>query len=325
MTDRCEALQATVRDAVAHGEHLRIVGSGSYRRVLPRPAPGRVLDIRAHSGVVAYEPTERVVTVRAGMPIKTLQALLAEHDQMPGVEFPILADTATVGGAMAMGFSGVARPFTGAMRDFVLGVRMVNGLGEALSFGGQVMKNVAGYDISRLLVGSRGALGLVLEISLRVLPLPEETLSLSFEYPDFGRAIAFTDSLIKTAQPVTAATWYRGRLSLRFAGRGETIVRLRRALGGEALRDTWWDDLQAWRCPWGDPVYLSHRTRRGRPPCCDGDWLADWNGAKLWSIAPDTGADHIIEFAQAAPRSPLVERVRLAFDPHGVFQSGAYQ
>ena len=319
MADQSIALQDKVQHAIAKGERLRIVGSGSYRHVIPCDTSATLLDTRSHTGIIAYQATEMVVTVRSGTPINLLQRHLAKHRQMLGVELPLLSDKATVGGAIAMGYSGVARPFSGAIRDFVLGVRMINGLGEVLSFGGQVMKNVAGYDVSRLLVGSRGALGLILDVSLRVLPHPEDTLSLMFEYSNFSRAVQFTDELIEAAAPVSAATWYSGQLALRFGGRGETIASLQRKLGGEVLGDTWWDDLQAWRFPWGDPTYLAYRGNRRHIPRGDGAWLADWNGAKLWSTAPDLGADRVIKIAKATTYSPLAKRLRFAFDPNGLF------
>lgn len=320
MADASAALQATVQAAAQRRERLRIVASGSYQRVMPRRASGQAVDTRTHAGVITYEPTEMVVTVRAGTPISALQKQLAQHRQMLGVELPMLADTATVGAAIAMGFSGAARPFSGALRDFVLGARMINGLGEVLSFGGQVMKNVAGYDVPRLLVGSRGALGLILDVSLRVLPLPEQTLSLALAFSSFSRAVQFTDDLLENAQPITAATWYRGQLALRFGGRRETITALRRNLGGDILDDEWWRQLQAWRLPWGKPAYLCYRRDRRQTPRCDGDWLADWNGAKLWSDAPESDADHVMQLAQPVTHSPLAKRLRRAFDPHGVFQ-----
>ena len=131
-----------------------------------------------------------------------------------------------------MGFGGSSTAFRGRPRDYLLGLRMLNGEGQILHFGGQVMKNVAGYDLSRLQVGARGGLGVMLDVSLRVLPRPEEALYLAFERPEFISAISMVDALIAAAEPVSGATWHNGSLQLRFEGYGRSVSRLQRDLGG---------------------------------------------------------------------------------------------
>ncbi len=329
MSDQSVELQAQVANAAGSGDRLRLQGSNSYSGYSGSSAPnaGTTLNTSGHTGIVSYEPTEMVVTVRSGTPLTDLDAVLRGEGQRLGVECPRLSPDATVGGAIAMGFSGSARPFTGALRDFVLGIRLVNGLGEDLKFGGQVMKNVAGYDLPRLLVGSRGVLGLLLEISLKLLPAPEEQLYLAYAQPHLPAATAFTHKLIAAAEPLTGASYYRGVLHLRFAGRAATLARLRRELGGEVDGSRWWDNLEQWRLPWGSPAWRNYRHRLSDEPQTPGDWLADWNGGLIWSAEPEPTAAAALELGRtAAPaglRGQIEQRLRRAFDPQTVFSGGS--
>jgi glycolate oxidase FAD binding subunit len=325
MTDRSLDLQARVRASYETGGSLAICGSGSYAGYGGSQI-GEKLSIREHSGIVNFEPTEMVVTVRAGTKLSELDSLLAAEGQQLGVECPRLSGDATIGGAIAMGLSGSSRPFCGALRDYVLGVRMLNGLGEDLRFGGQVMKNVAGYDLSRLLVGSRGRLGVLLEISLRAVPIPEQQLCRSFEQSDLTTAVSFTNNLITRAEPLCAAAYYRGRLYLRFNGRAVTLQRLQDELGGETYNSDWWDKLQSWQLPWGRARWRSYRQQLAAQPQSGGDWLADWNGGLIWSSEEEPTAFRQWDL-QAAPESSghrheLEQGLCKAFDPAGIF-SGA--
>ena len=175
-----EQLAARVREAGRNGARLRLRGGGS-KDFYGEPLAGEPLDLSACQGVVSYEPSELVVTVRAGTPLAEVEALLATQGQCLPFEPPHFGPGATVGGMVASGLSGPARAGVGAVRDYMLGVQLINGRGEQLTFGGQVMKNVAGYDVSRLLAGSMGTLGLLLEVSLKVLPVApaEATLRLT--------------------------------------------------------------------------------------------------------------------------------------------------
>ena len=166
-------------DAAETGRKFSIRGGGS-KAFYGGVEEGETLDVSVVKGIVAYEPTELVVTVRAGTPLAELEAALAEKGQWLAFEPPHFGPTATVGGMLAAGLSGPRRQAAGAVRDFVLGVKILNGKGELLSFGGQVMKNVAGYDVPRLMAGSLGTLGIVLEVSLKVLPLPVEAMLMRF-------------------------------------------------------------------------------------------------------------------------------------------------
>jgi glycolate oxidase FAD binding subunit len=182
-----DALQEAIRDAAARGTALRLRGGGSkdFYGNAPR---GELLDTRGYAGIVAYEPTELVVTARCGTPLVALENLLEQNRQCLPFEPPHFAASATLGGCIAAGLSGPRRASAGALRDFVLGVKLIDGRGEALSFGGQVMKNVAGYDVSRLIAGSLGTLGLIAEVSLKLAPTPPEKSPCSSRRPRRARS-----------------------------------------------------------------------------------------------------------------------------------------
>jgi glycolate oxidase FAD binding subunit len=178
--DTVAAWSERIRSATAEGRPLRIRGGGTkdwYGQTLE----GDILDTRAHRGIISYDPAELVITARAGTPLLEIEAALADHAQMLPFEPPHFGPSATLGGCIAAGIAGPRRPSTGAPRDFVLGAVIMNGQGQVLHFGGQVVKNVAGYDVSRLLAGSLGTLGLILELSIKVLPLQQAEATLKFD------------------------------------------------------------------------------------------------------------------------------------------------
>ena len=175
--DLTAKLEAHVRDALTRSAPLRISGGGT-KTFLGRATEGEPLDVAGHRGIVNYQPTELVITARAGTPLLEINAALHERNQMLGFEPPHFGDNATLGGTIACGLSGPRRAYAGAARDFVLGMKLINGRGELLHFGGEVMKNVAGYDVSRLMTGAMGTLGVITEVSLKVLPNPASELTL---------------------------------------------------------------------------------------------------------------------------------------------------
>ncbi|HEY4801461.1 MAG TPA: glycolate oxidase subunit GlcE, partial [Paraburkholderia sp.] len=169
-----------IRAASADGRALRIRGGGT-KDWYGQSLEGEILDTRAHRGIIAYDPAELVITARAGTPLADIETALAAHAQMLAFEPPHFGAQATLGGCIAAGIAGPRRASAGAARDFVLGAVLMNGHGEVLHFGGQVVKNVAGYDVSRLLAGSLGTLGLLLELSVKVLPMPQAETTLKFD------------------------------------------------------------------------------------------------------------------------------------------------
>ena len=178
--DISTALADQVQSAFSSRQALRIK-AGNSKVFYGNVVEGEVLDTSAHSGIIEYQPSELVITARSGTPLSEIETALAEHKQMLAFEPPIHTEQATFGGAIATGLSGPRRAFSGAARDFVLGTTVINGKGEILKFGGQVMKNVAGYDASRLMTGAQGTLGVLLDISVKVLPIAEKEITLVFE------------------------------------------------------------------------------------------------------------------------------------------------
>ena len=187
-----------------------------------RPTAGEPLDTRGLRGIVSYEPSELVVTLRAGTPLAELEALLAERGQMLAFEPPRFAPGGTVGGCVTAGLAGPRRAAVGGVRDFVLGLRMIDGRGDLLRFGGEVMKNVAGYDVSRAMAGSLGTLGLIVEVSLKVLPRPPAEASLRFEL-DEATALHRLNAWGGQPLPISASVWAGGVLTLRLSGAAAAV------------------------------------------------------------------------------------------------------
>ncbi|HEY6281987.1 MAG TPA: glycolate oxidase subunit GlcE, partial [Burkholderiales bacterium] len=231
-----------IRRATENKTALRIRGGGS-KDFYGAALNGEILDTRPYSGIVQYEPTELVITARAGTPLAEIEAALKERGQMLAFEPPHFGNHATLGGCIAAGLCGPRRAAVGAARDFVLGVRMMDGRGNDLRFGGQVMKNVAGYDVSRLMVGSLGTLGLILEVSLKVLPLPLAESTLRFEFPE-DKAIQMLNQWAGKPLPISASAYTGGELSLRLSGAAAAIEAAYNKLGGmridEAQAEQFW-------------------------------------------------------------------------------------
>lgn len=298
-----EHLVEQVRDAAAHPRALRIRGGGSkdfYGALLQ----GELLDTRAWRGIVDYEPSELVVRARCGTPLAELEQALSAQGQYLAFEPPHFGPEATVGGMVAAGLSGPARARSGAVRDFVLGVHMVNGKGEQLRFGGQVMKNVAGYDVSRLMAGSLGILGLITEVSLKVLPQPVAHASLEFEF-DQARALAQLNRWAAQPLPVDASCWSGephaagpGLLRLRLRGAAAAVDAACGLMGGTRLPDAearfFWSGLreqtlpffrsEAGMCLWR--LSLPDSTGVLQLDGLPGAALVEWGGALRWLQAP---------------------------------------
>ncbi|WP_114563456.1 glycolate oxidase subunit GlcE [Ephemeroptericola cinctiostellae] len=230
MSDTVSAWQMRIHEAQASGTPLRIRGAGT--KDFYGTCVGDVLDTRAHTGIVSYEPTELVVTVRAGTPWAELVRALDERQQCLPFEPPFVAQGATVGGVVNAGLTGAARLYVGGIRDYVLGAHLLNAQGELLKLGGQVMKNVAGYDLSRLLVGSRGTLGLMTQVSLKVLPQPKAVLTLRLSC-DFRSAQVLCRRFLVKPIAVTGSAWLNGVLTVRLAGMAAAVS------AGVVMLDGW--------------------------------------------------------------------------------------
>ena len=226
-----------VRSAAASGGKLRIRGGGS-KDFYGESLQGDILSTAPLNGVLSYEPSELVVTALAGTPLAELEALLLAQGQCLPFEPPHFGPGATLGGMVAAGLSGPARASVGALRDYVLGVKLINGKGEALTFGGQVMKNVAGYDVSRLMVGAMGTLGLLTEISIKVLPIAPQEATLKFAMTQ-AQALTQLNTWGGLPLPLNASCWLQenaaGTLYLRLRGAAAAVESACAKLGGQQI------------------------------------------------------------------------------------------
>ena len=295
--DLTQSLADRVAAAQAAGSALRIQGGGS-KTWLGRTVAGEALEVAGHRGILSYEPTELVITARAGTPLAEIKAALAERGQWLAFEPPHFDarpapdgrsgsdSAATLGGTIACGLSGPARPYAGAARDFVLGVRTINGCGEVLRFGGEVMKNVAGYDLSRLMVGAQGTLGVLLEVSLKVLPRPATELTLALDLTA-GEAIDRFNRWAGQPLPLSAACHDGERAYVRLAGSEAAVQVARARLGGEAVgagADFWRGVRELSHAFFRSPAPL---WRLSLPPTAPHDprlgrQFIDWGGALRW-------------------------------------------
>ena len=344
-----ESWQNQIKAAAAKGEKLTIRGSGSKSFLAP-DAQGGVLDTHTHAGIVEYDPKELVIVVRCGTSTAEVEKTMAAANQMLAFEPPHFGEHATIGGMVACSLSGPRRPYAGAVRDFVLGCKVLDGKGDHLSFGGKVMKNVAGFDVSRLITGSMGTLGVITEASFKCLPLPKSQQTRVFEM-DAQAAIEAMNRWYAEANPVTATTWVNGKLYVRLAGAQPAVKLAVTKLGGEALAHDvdWWRD---WR-EQGHAFFvgvdaLLRISCRSNAPWSD---LAnssqlqaiDWGGAQRWLRTESIALPAIREWASAEgghatvfrgatsqqervePLQPALtevsQKIKAGFDPYNVFPS----
>jgi len=344
MRDVLEKFSETIRQAAAEHTQLRIRGSGS-KDFYGLALIGDVLDTCTLTGIVDYEPTELVMTARAGTRLRDVEKTLADAGQMLAFEPPHFGPEATLGGCIASGFSGPRRAAAGSARDFVLGVRMINGIGEALHFGGQVMKNVAGYDLSRLMTGSFGTLGLITEISLKVLPQPEQELTLRFEL-DETQAIASMNAWAAKPLPVSATCHHERALHVRLAGAAVAVGAAHKKLGGETVPDgaQFWQSIREQSHPTfaHAPALWRFSIKPTSPPLGLGKQVMEWNGSLRW-VAEDLDPSRAFAIAHRADGHATLfrggnkrhgiqqfsagllavhKKLKRAFDPHGILGFG---
>ncbi len=341
-----DTFREQILGAASAARPLRIRGGGT-KDWYGQSFEGDILDTRPCCGIVDYEPTELVITARCGTPLAEIEAALAERNQMLAFEPPHFGSAATFGGAIASGLSGPRRASSGALRDFVLGAVLMDGRGQVLTFGGQVMKNVAGYDVSRLLAGSLGTLGVLLQISVKVLPRPLRESTLRFELSEI-EALRCLNEWGGQPLPISASCWHDGVLTLRLSGAQAAVDAAERSLGGELVPEgaAFWASLreQQHRFFAGlDAVWRLSVPSAASAILLRGEQLIEWGGAQRWLRADSdaTTAQSIRRSVSAAgghatlfrggdksvgvfqPLAPAVanihKRLQASFDPSHVF------
>ncbi|MEO8754946.1 MAG: glycolate oxidase subunit GlcE [Casimicrobiaceae bacterium] len=350
MDPALEALQARIRAAAQSGSPLRIRGGGT-KDFYGGALAGDVVDTRVYAGIIDYEPTELVLTARAGTSLAAIESAMRARGQMLAFEPPRFADGGTLGGAVASGLGGPRRPYAGAARDLVLGVRVLDGVGAHLAFGGQVMKNVAGFDVSRLMTGALGTLGLITEISLKCVPMPKKEVTIAFECAA-DEAIRKANEWGGQPLPLSATCYHQGRLRVRLGGAQPAVAAAMTKLGGEidAGGDAYWTSVR-------DHTHVFFAETAGMPlwrlsvkstaPYTDlgGEQLIEWGGALRWLAAGErTDPQKVRQWAMGqgghatlfraqrkdidvfhpldATLAELHRRLKGVFDPSGIFNRG---
>ncbi len=346
MADISEQLQQQVQTALENQQPLAIRG-GNSKAFYGHAVSGTPLETGNHTGIVTYEPTELVLTARAGTPLEEIEQTLAEQGQMLAFEPPQFGEGATLGGTVACNLSGPRRATAGAARDFVLGCKLINGRGEILHFGGEVMKNVAGYDVSRLMAGALGTLGVLLEVSLKVLPRPEGEQTLVQECSEES-AIKRMNQWAQQSLPISATCYDGASLYVRLSGTEGTITAARKLLGGEQVPPTrtWWHKLKEQQHAFftsNKPLWRLSLASTTPPIPLKGKWLYEWGGAQRWLVT-DEPAGRIRQAAEKAGGHATLYRgepgdldvfhplpeglmklqryLKQAFDPKGIFNPG---
>ncbi|MES2340458.1 MAG: glycolate oxidase subunit GlcE [Pseudomonadota bacterium] len=336
--DLTEALAARVRA----GGPLRLEGGGT-RGFYGRQVQGEPLSLAGHRGVVDYDPSELVITARGGTPLTEIETLLAGENQMLAFEPPVFGAAGTLGGAVATGLSGPRRPFVGPLRDYVLGARIMNPHGEVLRFGGTVFKNVAGFDAFRLMAGSLGAFGPILEVSLRVAPRPRAEQALVFEM-ESRAARTWVTGLMGRPLPLSGAFHDGARLHLRLSGGEAGVAATRAELGGEVEPLETWEAIRHMTHPVFQAPVLWRVSLPPTGPADGFDGAAwDWAGGQRWltadTVDPDVWAraarlgGHATLFRGQAPNGEVFQplapgvfqlhrRLKAALDPEGIFNPG---
>ena len=343
-----EDFQERIRDAAARRAPLCLRGGGT-KDFYGHELRGELLDTRAYAGIVSYEPTELVITARCGTPLREVEQTLAASGQWLPFEPPHFGEAATFGGCLAAGLSGPRRAAVGPVRDFVLGARIIDGRGRALSFGGQVMKNVAGYDVARLVAGSLGTLALIAEASVKVLPRPAAERTVRLEL-DEERALAAMNRWAAEPLPISATAWQAGRLAVRLSGAAAAVRSAAGRIGGEPLEaaaaERFWRDLREHADAFfagAEPLWRIAVPSTTPALGLGGRQLIEWGGGLRWlkregnpgalrqAVAAAGGHATLFRAADKSagvfsPLEPVVARLhrelKAAFDPERVLNPG---
>jgi len=350
MDPALEALCARVRAAAAAGTALRIRGGGS-KDFYGAALDGEILDTTVYAGIIDYEPTELVLTARAGTSLAAVESAMRARGQMLAFEPPHFARTATLGGVVAAGLSGPRRPYAGAVRDLILGVRIIDGTGEPLAFGGKVMKNVAGFDVARLMAGALGTLGVITEVSLKCLPLPKREATVAFA-ASADDAIRRMNEWGGQPLPLSATAYHDGQLRVRLSGAAPAVQSALRKMGGELVADgeAFWTSVREHAHPFFTTAgarTLWRLSVRPAAPYADlgSEQFVEWGGGLRWIVAGERvdpvrlrawaasqgghatqfrGGDRGGDVFQPLPAAvaALHGKLKAAFDPRGILNRG---
>ncbi len=339
-----DELRTQVSVVASGGGEIEIIGGGS-KRFYGEQIEALPIDVSGHSGIIDYDPAELVITLRAGCKLHEVEQVLAAQRQMFGFEPPEFGPDATIGGVVASGLAGPRRAYAGGVRDFVLGVKILDGRGEILQFGGRVIKNVAGFDVSRTIVGSLGTLGIILEVSIRVVPTPEVERTLVFEHDKADDHIDWINRLGGEPYPLSASCWHRGQSRIRLSGSEKGVNQAQQQLGGDRADDDW-EALAELKLDFFDPALPL--TRVALPPATadllgDLPQLIEWGGARRWICAEldieelrgrlQTAGGSACAFRGHAAGVPVFQpltramlklqrNLKSSFDPAGIFNPG---
>jgi len=309
-----QQLSEQIKQAASERRTLQIAGSKSK---VPLALDIEEVSMLENSGIVAYEPSELVVTVKSGTKLTDLITVLAERDQMLAFEPPDYGNS-TIGGTYACALTGPSRPFRGILRDFVLGTKMVDGQGQPLTFGGQMIKNVAGYDVSRMMAGSKGSMAVITELSLKVVPLVEE-VTYSLEMPE-AEAILFMNKMAGTTLPLSGCAYYEGKFFYRVFGEHQKQ-------DATPCDNSVWLTLNPFQPQLQDNQKLWRVDTEGPAPSIPNTLAVGMCGQRRWVLADEAPAPYSTQWQSyfaprdrdPAPVAKIKKGLKNVFDPHHVF------
>lgn len=318
MTDLfTQRLSEQIKQAVTEERLLQVAGSKSK---VPLALDAEEVSMRDNVGIVAYEPSELVVTVRSGTKLTDLMAALAERNQMLAFEPPNYGDS-TIGGTYACALTGPSRPFRGVLRDFVLGTKMVDGRGQSLTFGGQMIKNVAGYDVSRMMAGSKGSMAVITELSLKVMPLVEEVTYYK-EMPE-ADAILLMNQMAGTTLPLSGCAYYEGKFFYRVFGMHP------KQLDATPCDNSIWLVLNPFKPTLDANQKMWRVDTEGPAPSIPNTLAVGMCGQRRWVLSDESPAPYATLWQSyfaprdrdPAPVAKLKKGLKNVFDPHHVFKT----
>ena len=345
-SDHIQAISAVIKEANASKQALQILG-GNSKSFYGNKISAHALDVSKHIGIVEYEPSELFITARNGTLLSDIEATLEANNQMLPFEPPHFSSNATLGGTVACALSGPRRPYASSLRDCILGAHIINGTGEHLEFGGKVMKNVAGYDASRLMCGAFGTLGVLTQISIKVSPTPQAEITLALDINQ-NEALDKMSAWTQTQTPISATFFYNNTLYVRIAGLEKSIEKIHKEIGGEKISssDKFWKSVKNHELEFFQtehPLWRIILPNNAPVLSINGDSCIEWNGGLRW-IKSTEDAQQIIDHcqnikaqaslfkAQSKPKdcladiSPSLKKLHLnlktAFDPNRILNPG---